>query len=723
MTRARRPKAAGGRARPAAKTKKPGPSRRRGRRGRSGSPPRRGGRRGIVGRLARWLAAAAIWTVLALAAVVGWYALDLPDPGALAGQRGASVTVLGADGSVLASYGEVHGEPVHFDDLPPHLVAAVLATEDRRFFRHWGLDMWGIVRAAWHNLRAGRLVQGGSTVTQQLAKNLFLTPERSLKRKLQELLLALWLERRFGKEELFAIYVNRIYLGAGTYGVDAAARHYFGTSAGGLSLLQSATIAGLIKAPSRFNPVADPAAARARAALALDSMVAAGVLDRADAERAKAAPLGLVGSSASLDSRRYATDWIAARARDYLGTAAGDLVIASTISPGLQRRAAETLAAALASEGAARHAGQGALVAMAPDGAVLAMIGGRHYGSSQFNRAVQARRQPGSAFKLFVYLAALEAGWSPDDTVTDRPVAIRGWSPRNFDGRHRGAVTLREAFADSINTVAAQTAWRVGLERVAALAHRLGMTAELEALPSLALGTTEVSLLELTAAYATLANQGRFVRPHVISEIRGRDGRLLYRRPDTAARPVLDRATVAAMADMLTATLETGTGRAARLDRPAGGKTGTSQGHRDAWFVGYSRDLVAGVWLGNDDNRSMDGVTGGGLPARIWAAFMSGAERGRPARALVDAPASAAGAERDGGLGGLIRDLFGDRGGRRRRRAGRAASPGAQAPSSSIRCRKEPATLPLAMPAGPRSRPPASVARNSASPPAARVRA
>ncbi len=608
----------------------------------------------------RWSAAVFVWLSLAVAGLVAWHLLDLPDPADAASRRAPSVTVLGADGRTLATYGELHGETLHFEDLPETLVRAVVATEDRRFFEHGGIDPRGVVRAAWANLRAGGVVQGGSTITQQVAKNLFLTPERSFRRKVREALLALRLERRFTKEEILAIYLNRVYLGAGTYGVDAAARRYFGKSARDLTLPEAATIAGLLKAPSRHNPAADPAAARRRAGAALDNMVEAGFIGEETARAARAALLEPAGGRPAGGDARYAADWVVARAADHIGVARRDLVIATTLDPGLQRAARDALAAGLAGEGAERGAGEGALVSMAADGAVLAMVGGSGYGATQFNRAVQARRQPGSAFKLFVYLAALEAGLLPGDTVEDRPVSIDGWSPRNFHGRFDGPMTLTEALAASTNTVAADLAWRVGVGNVIEAAHRLGLDRTMPAVPSLALGATEVSPLELTAAYATVANQGFAVWPYVIVEIRARDGDLLYRRRETPPPRVVEPDVQARLAAMLEAAMETGTGRAARIAWPAGGKTGTSQDHRDAWFVGFTRQVVTGVWVGNDDGAAMDGVTGGGLPARVWAAYMAEAQRGRPPLALVDSAARTAPdpAPDGGGLAGLIDDLL-----------------------------------------------------------------
>jgi len=616
----------------------------------------------------RWTAVAFIWSMLAFFGLIGWYILDLPDPDTLINQRPPSVTVLGSDGRVLATYGEHHGETLHFEDLPTDLIQAVLATEDRRFFNHIGIDLRGIARAAWANIQAGGVVQGGSTITQQVAKNLFLTPERSFKRKAQEALLALWLERRFTKEEILAIYLNRVYLGAGTYGVDAAARRYFDKSARDLTLPEAAMIAGLLKAPSRYNPAADPAAARLRAAEVIDNMVEAGFITEEEARAARAAPLDLAGNQPAGSDARYATDWIVGRAADYIGVARDDLVIVTTIDPDLQSAAQDALREGLAGEGAERGAGEGAVVSMAPDGAVLAMVGGLDYGTTQFNRATLAERQPGSAFKLFVYLAALEAGMTPGDIVEDRPITIDGWSPGNFDGEFDGPMTLTEAMANSTNTVAAETAWRVGMDHVIEAAHRLGVDQEMLAVPSLALGTTEVSPLELTAAYATIANQGLAAWPYVITEIRTPSGDLLYRREDLPVARLVKPGVQAGLAGMLEATIEEGTGRAAQIPWPAGGKTGTSQDYRDAWFVGFTRQIVTGVWVGNDNGTAMDRVTGGGLPARIWAAYMMQAQQGLAALALVDPltaePTDYAKQEsKDDGFGGLLGDLLSELGG------------------------------------------------------------
>ena len=608
----------------------------------------------------RWSVIATIWTSVIVGALVGWYALDLPDPDQLISDRTPSVTVLDSSDRILATYGEFRGEIIPFDRLPEDLVAAVIAVEDRRFFDHGGMDVFGVLRALVANLRAGGVVQGGSTITQQVIKNVFLTPERSLKRKIQEVLLAFWLERRFTKEEILAIYLNRVYLGSGAFGISAASHRYFGKKAGDLSLGESAMIAGLLKAPSRDNPFDNPGRAIERTTTVIDSMVDAGFIDRDRARQAKATPLVLAMARSSGGDARYATDWVTARASEYIGVATRNLIISTTIDATLQEKARDALLAGLA-EGGPTSAGQGAIVSMTPDGAVIAMVGGSGYAETQFNRAVHAYRQPGSAFKLFVYLAALEAGWRPESAVEDRPVSINGWRPGNFQEGYDGMMTLAEAFAGSVNTVAADTAWKVGIANVIEVAHRLGIDRELPVLPSLALGTTELSLLELTSAYGTIANQGLANWPWVIREVRTSSGDVLYRRHDLPAPRLIEPSVHAAMTVMLGKVMEDGTGRAARIDWPAGGKTGTSQDFRDAWFIGFSRQYVTGVWVGNDDGSPTSKVTGGGLPARIWAAYMTQALGGKPALTLVDRPPQPLSSD----VTDFFSDLLGELGGER----------------------------------------------------------
>ncbi len=608
-----------------------------------GAKPATGGKRpngptdrhAALKRVAKWAAVVMIWMGVAGGALIGWYAYGLPDISNLtAATRRPSVTVLARDGTVLATYGQVYAAPVTLSDVPPFLVQAIVATEDRHFFSHGGIDFVGVLRAAVTDIRAGAIRQGGSTITQQLAKNLFLSSDRTLRRKVQETILALWLEARFTKAQIFTIYLNRVYLGAGTYGFPAAARRYFGRRLADINLHEAAVLAGLLKAPSRYAPLHDPGAARARADQVLANMVDASYLAPRDADVARADPLRTAGQDAG-SGARYFADWAVERVSGYVGEPDRDLVVTTTLDVGLQRQAEAALDHTLAREGARRGVSQGAVVAVAPNGAVRALVGGRDYGESQFNRAVQALRQPGSAFKLFDYLAAFEHGAQPEDRLPDAPISVGGWRPHNYTNRYRGMVTLSEAFADSINTVAVQVTERAGRRNVIDVARRLGITTKLTGQPSLALGTSVVSPVELVCAYAAVANGGYAARPHAILTIADRDGRVLYRRAGTPAPRVLAPGVVADMDRMLARVLVDGTGRAARLDRPAAGKTGTSQDFRDAWFVGYVSGLVAGVWVGNDNDSPMKGVTGGSIPAAIWHDFMSQSPSGPPPRPIA----------------------------------------------------------------------------------------
>ena len=635
-----------------ARAKGKGSGRARGKRRRLGS-----GR--ALALLAKWIATASVWGVVAAGGLVAWYATDLPDAEkALSVTRRPTVTLLAADGSRLAAFGDLYASPVRFDELPPDLTRAVLATEDRRFYDHFGVDPIAIARALIANLRAGRIVQGGSTITQQVAKNLFLTPERTLKRKVQEVLLALWLEHKFSKDQILTVYLNRAYLGSGVFGVEAAARRYFGTSAREVSLYQSAMLAGMLKAPSRYNPARHPDLAAARAARVLANMVDAGMLTAGEVRAALRATASTAPRPAGRKRARHFADWVLDQVSSYVSPGDRDLTVVTTLDRRLQRLAETRLGEALAGPGAGAGVAEAALVAMAPGGAVRAMVGGRDYQASQFNRATQSLRQPGSAFKPFVYLAGLEAGLTPDARIADAPVAVGTWRPRNFGARYRGRVTVREALAQSINTVAVSIAERTGRGNVLAVARRLGLTGRLSPTPSLALGAFEVSLLELTAAYGTFANGGTGVWAYGINEIRDGHGRVLYRRSGSGPGRVVEPRHVAAMNDMLSAVISEGTGRAAAILRPAAGKTGTSQNFRDAWFVGYTAELVAGVWMGNDDGLPMKGVTGGGLPARLWRGFMTAALDGvapKPLPGLGPLPAR----QEEGFLKGLIARIIG----------------------------------------------------------------
>jgi penicillin-binding protein 1A len=570
----------------------------------------------------------------AVGALFIYYTVVFPDPLSMRPKAtGPVIRIMAHDGSPIAERG-VSRAYIPLDMLPPHAADAVVAIEDRRFFDHPGIDALGMLRAAVANLRAGRLTQGGSTITQQLAKNLFLTSERTWSRKAEELVMALWLELRLTKRDILELYLNRVYFGGGAHGIEAAAQRYFGKSARNLSLAEAAVIAGLLKAPSRYAPSASPVQAIARGRLVIEKMHEAGFITEPEAAAAHAAeirfsPLMRVPDQAEM---AYAVDFVLDAAARFEDADRDEIVIETTLDAGLQRRAGEIVERALAERGQALDAGQAAVVVLASDGGIRALVGGRSYADSQFNRAVKAHRQPGSAFKPVVYLTAVERGLTPDSIVEDAPVKAGRWSPKNDNGRYIGATTLRNALAQSLNTVAVRLTLDAGPDTVAATARRLGMKSPLRKDASLALGTSEVSLLDLTGAYAAFSNGGYVNEPYAIRRVRTGGGKVLFQRIEARSEAAIPRASVAAMDDMLRSAVATGTGRRAAIPgRVVAGKTGTSQDFRDAWFVGYTSDLTAGVWVGNDDGRTMNRVVGGSLPAEIWREVMLAAhERKAP---------------------------------------------------------------------------------------------
>lgn len=606
-----------------------------------GGPNRRGpsrsssSRRGGWGRrLIRWGLTAGVWGLIAVTVMVAWFAADLPRIDlAAAMTRRPSITFQAADGSTIATYGENYGEIIDVRDLPPYLPGAIMAIEDRRFYSHFGVDPIGLARALFVNLTSGRASQGGSTLTQQTAKNLFLSPDRTLKRKVQEVLLSVWLEWTFTKDQIFNLYINRVYLGAGAYGFEAAAQRYYGVPASKVTPYQAAVLAGLLKAPSRYNPEVNPVASHNRARVVLNAMAEAGVLTPEQAKQAAASPPRRTPPPGG-KTGRYFADWVGDRLDDLLGSVNTDLIVRTTLDPRLQDAAEKALRETLAAKGPAMQATQGAIVVMRPDGAVLAMVGGRDYGESQYNRATQAQRQPGSAFKPVVYLTAMEKGYSPDDMVLDAPISFGSWSPDNFDHKFSGEIPLRTAVAKSVNTVAVRVSEDVGRSNVIATANRLGLSVPASAQPSLALGTEETSLLALTNAYATFANTGRYVPAWGIRDVVTRSGEVLYLHENELTRAVASADDIGALNDLLSGVIDGGTGRSAAIGRPAAGKTGTTQNYRDAWFMGYTPDIVTGVWIGNDDNTPMKRVTGGSLPAMVWKSVMQEAHRGIPVHAL-----------------------------------------------------------------------------------------
>ncbi|MCB9989424.1 MAG: PBP1A family penicillin-binding protein [Rhodospirillales bacterium] len=578
-------------------------------------------------RLVKALFVLGLWTAIILTLVIAWYATELPsliDKPQF--ERKTTIYVEARDGSPLTRYGELHGVSVSVDELPPHLIYAVIATEDRRFYQHHGIDPVGIARAMAANLIKGRVAQGGSTITQQLAKNLFLSHERTLKRKIQEALLALWLEHELTKDEILSAYLNRVYLGSGAYGVDAAARLYFNKPASKLNLYESAMLAGLLKAPTRYSPLNNPELARQRTRTVLAAMNDAGYITEAQAGTSQMLPAPADNAGMN-DQVRYFTDWVTADLNDLIGTPDRNITVTTTLDPDIQKAAEQALANTLNKNGEDRHITQGALIVMTPDGALLAMVGGNDFHASQFNRATQAQRPPGSAFKPIVYLTALEEDWAPDDKILDAPITEGEYRPENFHNEYQGEVTLEYALTHSLNTPTVRLMKQIGIGNTIQTARALGIDAKLNRDLSLALGSSGIPLLEMVTAYAVLANDGYKAAPYAITKIEDENGMLIYQRPDRSReKRVVKGTAVRDLTDMLENVIREGTGRRAALPGiSAAGKTGTSQDFRDAWFIGYTDRFVAGVWLGNDDNSPMNGVGGGGLPAQIWQETMHAA--------------------------------------------------------------------------------------------------
>jgi len=579
--------------------------------------------------LSNAMAALILFAVLG-AGVLGFFALGLPAVDEAVLTRRPNIKVVDSASWEVANFGDIYGPAIDLRKLPPHVPGAVIAVEDRRFYDHFGVDLRALVRAVVVNVQAGRVEQGGSTITQQVAKNLFLTPDRTLPRKIKEALLAVKLEQRFTKDEILSLYLNRVYFGSGTYGIEAAAERYFGRPAKELTVYQAALLAGLLKAPSRYNPVRDADLAKTRAEIVLSTMVDTGVLTPEQGKAAlKNASRTLKGVINPTAYGRHFADWVVGQAEAYVGAVDRDLVIHTTLDGRIQTRAEKILTAHLEKSGAKLKVQQGAVVVLSTDGAVRAMVGGKDYGESQFNRATQALRQPGSAFKPFVYVAAIEAGYRPDDMVTDAPIKIGKWKPQNFTNTYEGPVTVERALFKSLNTAAVRLAQSVGARTVVDTAHRLGIVEDLKPELSLALGSNEVTLLDLSGAYAPFANGGFGVTPYGITMITDREGKVLYKRGGGGFGRVMEPETVAAMNRMMSQVLTQGTGTAAAFGVPAAGKTGTSSDFRDAWMMGFTSEYVAGVWVGNDEGAGMKNVTGGGLPAQIWHDVMTEAHAGR----------------------------------------------------------------------------------------------
>ncbi|MER9206868.1 transglycosylase domain-containing protein [Mesorhizobium sp. M0771] len=601
-------------------------------RGRRGKPRR--GLFGVMARMFYWCFVLCIWGGIAVAGIVVYYGAKMPAATTWSiPDRAPNIKIVSVDGQLLANRGMSGGEAVGLHEMSPYIPEAVIAIEDRRFYSHFGIDPIGLSRAMVTNVLGRRFSQGGSTLTQQLAKNLFLKPDRTLERKVQEVLLSLWLEHKHTKDQILEMYLNRVYFGSGAYGVEAASRRYFGKSARDVTLSEAALLAGLLKAPSRLSPARDPKAAEERSQLVLAAMRDEGKISAKELASAMSAPATRAPSYWT-GSENYVADTIMEELPDLIGDVRSDIVVDTTVDLNLQKLAEQSIRRLIDESGKKLNVSQGALVSIDNSGAVRAMVGGYDYSTSQFDRASEARRQPGSAFKPFVYMAALEAGRTPDSVRNDAPIKIGKWTPDNYGGKYFGKVTLATALAKSLNSVAAQLTMEVGPDAVVEAAHRMGIQSDLIANTSIALGTSEVTPLELTSAYVPFANGGYKPDIHFIRRITTTEGKVLYDDNGGSAPRVVKQNIVGMMNSMMTGTVEIGTARKAAFAWPSAGKTGTSQNSRDAWFVGYTANLTTGVWFGNDDGTPMKKVTGGALPAQAWHEFMVAAHEGVPVRPL-----------------------------------------------------------------------------------------
>ncbi len=576
-------------------------------------------------RVVKGLAYAGLLGVLALVVAVAVATAYLPSYGELTKRNdlGQMIRVRAANGQVLLQLGPSFGRWLTYDQIPPEMRAAIISTEDRRFRNHIGVDPIGLTRAVGSAVVKNHKVSATSTLTQQLARNIFLTNNRSFVRKFKEAILAMALERKFSKDQILELYLNRVYFGGGAYGIDAASRKFFGHGADHLSLGEAAIIAGLVKAPSNYSPTADVEAARARSSVVLDTMVRNGFITAGDAAAVDPAKVR-VQQTTSNNSVRYFTDWALPQLDTLIDQTTDPIDVWTTLDPGMQVAADKSIRAN------APDGTQGALVAMDRDGAVRAMVGGKDYVNSIYNRGTQAERQPGSAFKLFVYLSALESGMKPTDTIVDEPVTINGWTPRNSTRTNLGPVTLREAFSRSINTISAKIGQQVGFSTIADMARRFGITTAISTYPSMVLGSSDVRLIEMTRAFASVANNGVAVTPYGIRRVVTADGRLLYQHDADEGRVLVAPWVAGEMTDLLQSAVLSGTGRAAQIGRPVAGKTGTTTSNKDGWFIGFSSGLTTGVWMGRDDAKPVGGLQGGTAPARAFHDFMVVAVANRP---------------------------------------------------------------------------------------------
>lgn len=597
-------------------------------------PKQRRGFFGFLRSATYWGMVLCLWGGIAIVGLVTWYGAKMPAATTWSiPDRPPNVRIVAANGQLLANRGMTGGEAVGLHEMSPYIPQAVMAIEDRRFYSHFGVDPIGLARAMTSNLISGRMHQGGSTLTQQLAKNLFLKPERTIERKVQELLMAFWLEHKYTKDQILEMYLNRVYFGSGSYGVEAASRRYFSKSARDVSLSEAALLAGLLKAPSRLSPARDPQAAESRAQLVLAAMRDQDMIGDSQLAAAMSAPATRAPSYWT-GSEHYVADRVMEELPTLIGEVQQDVVVEATVDLVLQTYAEGTLRSVIDKEGKKHNVSQGALVSIDSTGAVRAMVGGYDYANSQFDRASEARRQPGSAFKPFVFMAAMENGLFPDTIRNDHPIKIGNWAPRNYNDKYLGAVSLSTALAKSLNSVAVQLAQEVGAPAIVETAWRMGIESNLEPNLSIALGTSEVTPLELTAAFVPFANGGFRPDVHFIKTIKTAKGDVLYQHKETTGPRVAQAEVIGMMNAMMAETVSQGTAKRAAFGWPAAGKTGTSQNSRDAWFVGYTANLTTGVWLGNDNGSPMKNITGGLLPAQAWNEFMAAAHEGVPVASL-----------------------------------------------------------------------------------------
>ncbi|MDR3510488.1 MAG: penicillin-binding protein 1A [Caulobacteraceae bacterium] len=651
--------------------------------GPAGEPRRK---RSLLQALVYWTLVLGVWGLIALVAVFAVFATDLPDTSKIFDvTRQPSISYLDRSGGQIAVRGSQYSPPVNLDQLPPYVPAAFVAIEDQRFYHHFGFDPIGMTRSLIADLRAGHVVQGASTITQQLARNLFLTPDQTPKRKIQELILAVWLETKFTKKQILSLYLNRVYFGEGAYGIEAASQRYFNKPASNLTIGEAALLAGLMKGPSRYSPVSATDRAERRATIVLDKMVETGAITAAQRDQAFAQPVRVSATLANQNAQ-YFVDWVDQQVRALVGQPQEDLVVETTLDLPIQQNAERAVRDVLMRDGPGKGVQQAALVALDGEGRVRAYVGGQDYVASQYDRASLAQRQAGSSFKPFVYLTAMEHGHTPSDPVVDEPVTIGAWQPRNYTGKYLGPITLQTALAQSINTVAARLGNEVGTTNVAATAHRLGITSQIQTGPSMALGAVEVTPVEMAQAYAAFSNGGYQTKAYGIERIRTASGRVLYDHNLAAPtrNPVIGQPALSYMIQMMREVVADGTGARAKIGGyDLAGKTGTTSDYRDAWFIGYTGGFTAAVWTGRDDNTPMRRVTGGATPAEIWRGFMAASLPRLNVQPIPGAVAPTA-------SGDLIGDILDQANGQ----SGQPAEPAAQSAAAKAPAAKTPEVEP-----------------------------